>query len=453
MSVPANVGAGWSENMQIAKVDGKISRMMGVDLAGKGETLLFVASDAGDKIYQYNQAAKNFDELSAKRKLTTKTRVAAWGDFNGDGKLDLASSDGRALTIASQGVDGTFAMAAVADLPDGECVSLQTLDVGAKGRAGLVWWGSGKGATLLLPDLQKTGVFVKKALPVDPALVAAMGPGGKVLVADFDGDALADVLQVGASAGILYPGKGAGEFKSGVSCAVSAGPGLMDAFLGDWDGNGKPDVFTVCDEGCRLWQNEGAGNFVQMIGYSGEVAYISKPRGVCGNTCDINNDGRQDVFIAYAADTSPQIFFNRLFRSFGHAHQPIDINELQLIPESMNGQQAGVVVDLTGDGAQDMAFALLTGEVYVFPRATDLGSCLAARVTLAPGLQQNGPVTVTSDNGIHAMGAWVVQPGVSEAFLGRASAGELNVSWQLPGAAVQKKKIVLDTKCVRVEIP
>jgi hypothetical protein len=46
-----------------------------------------------------------------------------------------------------------------------------------------------------------------------------------------------------------------------------------------------------------------------------------------------------------------------------------------------------------------------------------------------------------------------VQPGVSEAFLGRASAGELNVSWQLPGAAVQKKKIVLDTKCVRVEIP
>jgi hypothetical protein len=195
------------------------------------------------------------------------------------------------------------------------------------------------------------------------------------------------------------------------------------------------------------------GQYVPMINYSGEVGYISQPMAICGNTCDINNDGRQDIFIAYSARNAPQLFFNRLFRSFGHAHQPIDITESQALPEAMNGQQAGVVAELTDDGAQDMAFALLTGEIYVFPRDTDMGSCLAARVSLPAGRRQAGTVTVTGHNGLHSLGAWVVQPGVAEAFLARSGPGELNVSWQLPGQPPQRKSVKLGDKALRLEIP
>jgi len=111
------------------------------------------------------------------------------------------------------------------------------------------------------------------------------------------------------------------------------------------------------------------------------------------------------------------------------------------------------VVDLTHDGAQDMAFALLTGELYVFPRGTDMGSCLAARVALPAGRRMAGPITVTGDNGVHSLGAWVVQPGVSDAFLGRSDAGELKLSWQLPGQPPQRKSVILEDKPLRLEIP
>jgi hypothetical protein len=452
LTVPSAVGAQWQDNTKIDTVAGKVNRAMAVDLAGKGENVLFLAADNGDKVYQYDTAAKKFVEVAGKLKLATKSRVAAWGDFTGDGRLDLASWDGKALMIAAQAADGTFVAAPVAGIPDGGCVSLQALDVGVKGKAGLAW-GTAKGVTLLVPDPEKPLIFAQKALAADGALVSAMGGAIGVLVADFDGDALADVLLVGVNAGILFKGKGGGAFEAGKTCGVAAGPAPADAFLGDWNADGLFDVFAVCDEGCRLWQNDGAGKFRQLIGYSGEVAYISKPRGLCGNVCDINNDGRQDVFLAYVADTAPQVFFNRSFRSFGHAHQPIDLTELQAIPDAANGQQAGVLADLNNDNAQDMAFVLANGEVYVFSRAVESGNALAARVALPAGLASCGPVTVTCDNGVYGMGAWNVQPGVSEAFLARPATGDLNLTWQLPGQPVQKKQIKLGDKPMRLLLP
>lgn len=452
MGVPSGADVMWQDHLKIGTVTGRIGRMMGVDLTGAGTTALYVASDAGDRIYAFDARARRFAEISARLKLACRSTLAAWGDFNGDGRLDLASWDGSRLSIAAQAADGTFATRAVAGMPAGGCAALQALDVGVAGMAGLAW-GSARGAALLLPDREDSGLFAQRALLADAALLAAMGAGGKLLVADFDGDALADVLQFGVNAGILYKGKGGGGFEAGQGCAVSTGTEPMDAFLGDYDGNGLPDVFTVSDDGCRLWQNEGKGLFAPMIGYSGEVGYISQPKAICGNTCDINNDGRQDIFIAYSARNAPQIFFNRLFRSFGHAHQPIDITESQALPEALNGQQAGVVADLTHDGAQDMAFALLTGEIYVFPRDPDMGSCRAARVSLPAVRRQAGPVTVMGDNGLHSLGAWVVQPGVSEAFLGRPGAGALNVSWQLPGQPRQRRTVTLEDKVLRLDIP
>jgi hypothetical protein len=123
------------------------------------------------------------------------------------------------------------------------------------------------------------------------------------------------------------------------------------------------------------------------------------------------------------------------------------------LPEATKGAQAGVVADFTNDGAQDMALALLNGEIWVFPRTTDSGSTLGARVTLPPGGAFSGPVNVTGNNGIFSMGAWAVQPGVGEAFLTRSEPGPVTFTWQLPGGAVQKQKQDLEEKLVRFQIP
>jgi hypothetical protein len=51
------------------------------------------------------------------------------------------------------------------------------------------------------------------------------------------------------------------------------------------------------------------------------------------------------------------------------------------------------------------------------------------------------------------MGAWVVSPGVSEAFLGRVEPGELSISWKLPNGVELEKKVEVIENVVRVVIP
>ena len=72
------------------------------------------------------------EDVTSKLALRSKSSVFAWGDFNRDGKLDLASWDGKELRIHWQKADGTFAAAAVkaGDALKNGCLSLSILDVG-----------------------------------------------------------------------------------------------------------------------------------------------------------------------------------------------------------------------------------------------------------------------------------------------------------------------------------
>jgi hypothetical protein len=205
--------------------------------------------------------------------------------------------------------------------------------------------------------------------------------------------------------------------------------------------DGRTDVFGVAEDGCRLWHNRagraaGELRFEQTVHISGEVAYISKPGGLWGNTCDVNNDGRQDVFFVYGEvpQQGPHIFFNRGFRSFGHAHD-IDVTERTLLERlETKGQQHGIVADFTGDGAQDMAVVLKGGELYFFPRAPGKQTPLCARAWLPPGGATVGPVKVTGWNERRCLGAWNVTAGSEEGFFGQSMTGPIRLKWRLPGA-------------------
>jgi hypothetical protein len=193
-----------------------------------------------------------------------------------------------------------------------------------------------------------------------------------------------------------------------------------------------------------LWHNLGAGKFVETRGISGEIAYISQPRGTGGMTGDINNDGRQDVLILYS-DRQPQLFFNRGFRSFGHAHT-LDLNERNLLPASAEGQQAGCLAEFSGYGAQDMVLALANGEVWAMLRDDEYDDGLYAGVSLAADGPFLGPLKVTAETDGRNLGAWNVSPGASAAFFARLDAGPCTVQWQLPGGDPQRKEIILEDR-------
>ncbi len=447
--VPVACGNSWEAPVTLGRIAGRSRGAMVVDLAGRGAPSLLIISDGGDRLFAHDAKLGKFADVTAKLKLGSKSAVAAWGDFNGDGLPDLASSDGKALTLWSQAADGTFASAAVADAPKDECVGLAAVDAGIKGRAGLVWSGR-TSAVLLVPDKEKAGVFAAKPLAAAAgALKDPTGPGAS-LVADFDGDAIADIIEPFAKGSVFFKGKGGGEFAEGAGCAVALGDGRTGAFLGDFDADGRMDVFTTAEDSPRLWQNAGGGRFTNLFHLCGELSYISKPGCIGGNACDFNNDGRQDAFLLYP-EMAAQVFFSRGFRSFGHAHKPVDLAETGNLPEAEKGAQTGVLADLDGDGAQDMALVLTDGAVVLLRQAPADDAALALRVAVAPGASA-GPVAVSASTPQRPLGVWTVAPGGDGAFFGLPGAGEVTLTWRLPGGEPQKKTVSVDGKSVRIAI-
>ncbi len=443
--VPAAVGYGWGARLTLGRIAGKVHAMQAVDLAGKGEFALFIAAEGGDRLYRWDAKADGFRDIASAVKLGSKSRLAVWADLNGDGRRDLADWDGRTLNMWTQAADGTFGAKGldIGGQIKGGCLSLCAVDAGVEKRSGLLV-GTPEGPLLLKP--RADGTFQVAALSRGAA-AAGLGAPIQCLAADLDGDGLFDILELCSEGSLFYKGQGAGVFAEPVKCAIAAGKGRTVASVGDCDADGRLDLFTCSEANCRLWHNRGDLKFEETFGLSGEISYTAVPGATAVTTCDINNDGRQDLMLAYS-DGPPMIFFNRGFRSFGKA---LEMTEKNVIPETEGGQQSATVEDFNGDGAQDLAMTLNDGTVMVFLRKTfEDEKPLEARASLPPGGAFAGPLRVTGWAGTRCLGAWNVVAGSTEAFFGRTSAGELVVKWQLPGGKPQEKKVVLEGKCVRI---
>ncbi|MBM4019768.1 MAG: VCBS repeat-containing protein [Planctomycetes bacterium] len=452
-AVPVTDGVSWSAGpMKAATLDGAIKSVRPVDLAGDGKLTLFVACDTGDRLLACEGAKRRLADLTAARGLRSKSHAFAWGDFAGQGRLDLISFDGKALSLHAQQADGTF-QARPLDLGsvlEHGCLGLAALDAGVKGRSGLLVTGD---AWPVLVAFDVDGKPSPTALSGGRIDLARLGKAGPCLVADFGGDGIGDVLAPREAGSVLFRGLGQGKFAPGVACAVKLGSSPSAACLGDFDADGRFDVLSANPDGTCVWQNEGDGKFTETLDLAGELAYAAERRGIDCMAGDINNDGRQDILIAYGA-AGPRVFFNRGFRSFGFS-QTLNLGLPKLLPAAEAGQQSACFSDLDGDGAQDLALALRNGEVWVAFRANDDPDrqAMMAVAILPVGGPYKGPVAVTGWIGKRCLGAWNVLPGVSHACFGRTDAGPVTLKWRLPGGKEQQKEVILENAGnVRMEI-
>jgi len=441
--VPCKVRASWSSISKVGTVRGKVTFSGPVDLDGNGKPYLFVTSSDGDRLFHYRGGA--LKDVTAEKTLRSKSRVSAWIDCSGDGKIDLVSWDGTSFSLHLQDRNGRIVQTRTlaAKAPRESCVGLSVLDVGRNGKPGLLVSTRGAPVLLLPGDLpRKPRKLAEVGLPAK-----GLGKAAACLVADFDGDSFPDIVQPFEKGSFFYGGKGSGRFAAPVRCGVALGKNGADACTGDFDADGLLDILTTGGDGCEIWQNIGKGKFVPRRRLSGEIAYISKPDGITCQACDINNDGRQDIFIAYKS-MGAQIFFSRGFRSTGHAHG-LDLADKGLLGPAEKGQQTGCIGDFNADGAQDMVLVLKQGDTYVFWRDTTEASPLAVKVDLSPKGACSGPLTVTGWLKKRCLGAWNVVPGTSAGFIGLLEAGPRTIKWQLPGGKPQRKKLVVEDQAVR----
>ena len=220
------------------------------------------------------------------------------------------------------------------------------------------------------------GARGKKLLP------EALGPG--VAVFDADGDGWLDLLFVNGrdwtsgrrrTTQALYRNNQNGTFRD-----VSSGSGLdvelygMGVAVGDYDNDGRDDVYLTALEGDRLFHNEGNGRFRDVTKASG---ITNASFGTSAAWLDYDRDGRLDVFVAnyvqwslatdlwcsldgstksYCTPESYKGTQSRLYRNEG-AGRFVDVTAKAGLSDTASKSLGVVVFDYNGDGWPDLFVA------------------------------------------------------------------------------------------------
>jgi len=311
--------------------DGKLD----LAVANAGSNNISVLLGKGDGTFK---AAVNYGAGSGPSSV-------AVGDFNRDGKLDLAvANNGGNISILLGNGDGTF-RATVNYATGNSPSSVAVGDFNRDGKLDLAVANSGasNGVSNISVLLGRgDGTF-------QPAVNYNAGFGSlSVAVGDFDGDGNLDlaVASFGSSDVNVLRGDGDGTFNAAVSYAADAPTSVA---VGDFNGDGKLDLVVA-----NIVTNQGFGNVGVLLGNGDGTFQAAVDYGVGSNPYsvavgDFNSDGKPDLAVANGGYGNGLVSVSVLLGNGDGTFQSAVDYDAGSSPSSV------AVGDFNGDGRLDMA--------------------------------------------------------------------------------------------------
>jgi hypothetical protein len=266
--------------------------------------------------------------------------AAVTGDFDGDGKADLAAmamvlmGGGPGVLVLKGTGGGHFQPSDQATFypsPGQPGVHPITVDLDGDGHLDLVV--PGNGVRILLGS--QSGAFTDKGQ--FPAGAWAIS----VVAADLNHDGKLDLAVAASKDVAVLLGNGDGTFQPQIM--VTAGDDTRDIVTGDFDGDGKLDLAVA----------DGTGNDVVVLLGNGDGTFKAPIRVISGKTpiaiaaADFDGDGKLDLAAANYQANTVSVLLGKGDGTF-QAAQQIDVG---------NTPNGLVTADFNGDGKPDLATA------------------------------------------------------------------------------------------------
>jgi hypothetical protein len=304
----------------------------------------------------------------------------ASGDFDSDGKLDLAISNALSNTVSILGntsTPGTLQFVARMEINVGkDPKGLAAGDLDGDGKQDLVLPNQQDSTVSILQNSGSTGIVGFSPLP---RIAVGQGPL-KAIVADLDRDGLADIAvvkNVSSSISLLRNVSTAEKmsFASPVVLGTGSSPGRMA--IADIDGDNAADL--IVDN-----INDGMLSLYRNVSTSGRLSFsppVQIPAGStpwCVGAGDFNGDGKTDVAVTNYQDSSVTIFTNNGQVGFITPSSLRNVGTLRTGLNPLNVE----VSDLDGDGKLDLIVACRVSNTLSLFRNVSGATALPAPVAL-----------------------------------------------------------------------
>ena len=301
------------------------------------------------------ETAVNFVNAANSPLQILEASAIAVGDFNEDGKPDLAVSDATAVSVLLGNGDGTFASVPTFmrlpsppydDFPSPYAGVIATGDFNHSGHLGL--------AVALLQNIAAAILLGNGDGTFNPSTTLANTQGeptNSLTAGDFNGDGNLDLLAVNEFTGVtptVLLGYSHGAFNPVNENVEVAG---VAAAAGDFNGDGKLDLAIVNTSvtgtpgAVTILLGNGDGTFTQTP--SSPITVGNQPSAIVA--ADFNGDGKLDLAITNATDNTVTILLGNGDGTFTPAPGS---------PFSVGTQPEAIAVgDILGNGKLDLVVA------------------------------------------------------------------------------------------------